>query len=204
MKKFSILGYVFLSLFLIVLGGFLGSYIQEVRADLGDRWAISDDSQRDIVSIPTNPGAEYLKWKRQCTPSGTPATDDIWMYQRTKGGCENLMGKDDGGYEFQIGGANAYMNEGCNVQITGSSALEFGRGDWFNLVGGGELTGGFQTANVDDRNRRIMLIANQNTILRHAGNLDLGGCNLNMAAGRPHEFFCDGCRWHLIGHHNDF
>lgn len=188
-----------------VLGGYLGSYIQEVRADLGDRWAISDDTQRDIVSISTNPGAEYLKFKKQCTPSGTPSTDDIWMYQRTKGSCENLMGKDDGGYEFQIGGANTFLNQGCDVQITGSSALEFGRGTWFNLVGGGELTGGFQTPNVDDRGRIIYLVANQNTILRHhTTKLDTGGCNLNMSAGRPHAFFCDGCKWHLIGHHNDF
>ena len=195
----------------------LCAVVQVVQAGMGDRWSITDDSLRDIISIPTSPDAEYLKWTKQCTPTGTPETDTIWTYQRTKGSCENLMGLDDGGYEFQIGGANTYLNQGCdisgvgadgNVGTTISTALEFGRGTYFNLKGGGTFTGGFQTTNVDEKGRIIYLIADQKTILVDSGtattNLDLGGCNLNMAAGRPHMFFFDGCKWHLIGHHNDF
>jgi hypothetical protein len=200
---------------------FIVSICAVVQAGMGDRWSVPDDNLNDIITIPSNPDAEYVEWTNQCTPTGTPDTDTIWTYQRTKGGCENIMAKDDGGYEFQVTGANTFLNQGCDISGSGangsvateiSTPLEFGRGTYFNLKGGGTFTGGFQSTNVDQKGRLIVLIANQNTILVDSGdaatNLDLGGngspCNLNMAAGRPHMFFFDGCRWHLIGHHNDF
>lgn len=191
--------------------------IREVMADLGDRWSVDDDRQRDIVSIPTpiRPGADYMEWSTQCTP-GTAETDTIRLYMRTKGGTETLMGKDDGSYEFQVGGPNTFINQGCDVSGVGAdnsvgtavtTALEFGRGTWFNLLRGGTFTGGFQTTNIDEKGRIIYLVANQKTILVDGlgtTNLDLGGCNLNMGAGRIHAFWFDGCKWHLMGHHNDW
>jgi hypothetical protein len=100
-----------------------------------------------------------------------------------------------------------YWNYGCDITMpSAGNAIAFGRGTVFNLKGGGSLTGGFPTVNIDDRGRVIVLIADRNTVLVESltDNLQLGGCNLNMSAGRPHIFFCDGCKWHLIGHHNDF
>lgn len=148
--------------------------------------------------------SRYIEWDRQCMPS-TADTDTLRIYMRQKGGIETVMGMDDGDYEFQLGGANIFLNEGCDVEISSAATkLEFGRGAWFNLLGGGQLNAGFQDTFPDERGRFIIIMANQNTIFQTGGNLDLGGCSLNMAAGRLHMFFSDGCRWHLIGHHNDF
>ncbi len=149
----------------------------------------------------------WIEFSKQCMP-GTADTDTLRVYMRQKAGIENILGKDDGGYEFQIGGANRLLTEGCDISISSAvTPLEFGRGEWFNLLGGGQLNAGFQPTFPDERGRRIMIIADQNTVFQASAglnNLDLGGCNLNLAAGRPHEFFSDGCKWHLIGHHNDF
>ena len=193
-----------------------GYAIRETKADLGDRWSITDGDLRDILTIPTNPGAEYLEWSRQCTPIDSVIADDtIGIYMRQKGDNLNLMGKDDAGYEFQVGGANMYWNQGCDISGDGSDGdvataittpLQFGRGVVFNLLNGGSFQAGFQETNIDQKDRIIVLVADRNTILEaHPATTNLGlKCNLNMAAGFPHMFRFDGCKWYPIGHHNNF
>jgi|GEM_PF-4080868 len=203
------LGFVLLALLIV----FLLYQHYQLKAETYKRWALVDDRLNEIVSVPVNPNAEYMLWSRQCTPTGTPDTATLRMYARLKGGVDTFMGKDDAGYEFQIGGANIFLTQGENISTGGgtSDPLEIGEGTWFWLTGGGVRDGGFTTLtsnNIDEKGRIIILVADRNTILVDSGdastNLDLGGCNLNMAAGRPHMFFFDGCKWHLIGHHNDF
>lgn len=169
--------------------------------------SVVDYSQADITVFQSP-----FIWHRECKPLSAPS-EKIRMYMRIKGGCDTVMALDDQGYESQVAGANTLLTQGCNISGDGSDGdvateistpLEFGRGTWFNLNGGGTFTGGFQTPNIDERGRIIYIVADQNTILVNATNLDLGGCNLNMSAGRPHQFWTDGCKWHLVGHHNDF